>query len=224
MQIGELLTEDKRAQQFTLFDIFAAMTLAAILLAMFVPWIRWMKPDQRMRLLIPMGLQFFMLVGAAALAIHRRRTLVEKGGRRFGIAFFGTAKWSGWLPIKSILLMVLLAVLQIFIAIGMSFTPEHSMVTLINSAQLAFVLAHFGVNFLWRVYPTTLEFFESGVASSGQLFPWSDVEVRDSQFFADRIGVMLTPKGANFASFTRMARVSEALRKEIDRRSKSAAD
>ncbi len=219
MQTGDLLTDDKKTPQFSLLDLFAAMALLAILLAMFAPWIRWIRPEQRIRLLVSMGVQFFMLMGVASFAIYRRRAIVEQGGKRLGIAFFGTAKWSGWLPIRSMLLIVMLAAMQIFIAIGISSAFNLSTVAnLMNSTQLAFVLAHLSVNFVWRVYPMTLEFFESGVVMNGQVIPWSSVEIRDSQFFSDRVGVLLKPQDASSAPSTRMALVSKELRQEIERR------
>lgn len=222
MQLGELVIDDKRAQQFTLFDVFAAITLASILLAMFVPWIRWMKPEHRMRMLFPLGMQLLMLLAATTFTFFRRRALVERSGKRFGVAFFGTANWSGWLPIKSLLLMTSLATIQLLISIGLAYTRDHSIMTLFNSAQISFVLAHFGVNFLWRVYPSTLEFFQHGVVNGGQLFPWSGIEIRESQFFNDRVSITLKSPGSSVATITRMARVSDELRNEIVRLSGAA--
>lgn len=220
MKIGELTTDEEhdRSRQFTLVDVFALLTLLSILFAIFAPLVRFLNPEERVKLLFPLAIQLLVVSGATAYAIVRRRALVEEGGRRLGVAFFGTAKWSGWLPIKSICWMAVLAVLQMFMAYAAAATSRQLPFMLLYTAQLAFIFATFGVNLLWRVYPGTLEFFENGVAAGGLLFHWPQVAIRDSQFFEDRVGVVLQPPGSRVGMMTRMTRVSDALRREIEER------
>ena len=70
--------------------------------------------------------------------------------------------------------------------------------------------------FLWRVYPNSIEFFEGGVSQGGvTLIPWAQVEVRPSQYFADRLVVVLRPAVGSVVADTKMAQVSDALREQL---------
>ena len=100
--------------------------------------------------------------------------------------------------------------LQVFFLLLQVRGKQDLFMSVIHTGQLALVFGQVIVNFMWRAYPGTMEFFESGVAVMGQhLHPWTDVELRRSMFFDDRISVVVN------RSMTWMPRVSEELESAI---------
>jgi hypothetical protein len=61
-----------------------------------------------------------------------------------------------------------------------------------------------------------MEFFEHGVALHGtSLFPWIQVNVRDSQFFPDRIVVVVRSTVGSFDAEMYVVQVNDRLRSRI---------
>lgn len=216
-QIGELQTEgEQQTQQFSIIDLFALITFAAILLAVFAPVVRLMDPDKRAQALVPLSVQLFALVGACAYRVARRHELIRLAGKRLGVAFYGSGSWKHGPYVKSIVILLMLAAFQIIVAISITVGEVQPTTMVLNTLQLTYALSMFAVNFLWRVYPSTLEFFENGVVLHGSvLTTWKHVELRDSQFFDDRVVLVLKPQGT-IGTDTKMARVSASLRASVE--------
>jgi len=213
-QLGRLADGEPKRQQFTLVDIFAVMTVAASVLAIVAPLLRSMDSERMTRLVLPLGMQLVVIAGSVGYAMMLRYRLMEQTGNRLGIAYFGTSTWRQWPVVRCILTLVALSAVQILLGIGVA-SRNSGGVILLQTIQLAFLYGQVVTNFLWRVYPGTVEFFEQGVVTSGRtLTGWSAVEVRESGLFPDRLTIVLKPIGG-IGGTTMMAMVDEELRGEV---------
>ena len=185
MKIGELITKGVRTGQLRLIDVLGAVTLVAILLATLTPLLRLVDRENLTLVLTPSaGLQvlvhFAGVMLALAYAIYRRMRLEKQAGRRFGVAFCAPAKWEHGPRMRCILTMIGLTCLP-FIFILTEFRSQDSLkLALLHSAVLALLWSEVVVNFLWRAYPGTVEFFKSGIAVRQEFHPWTDIELRKS--------------------------------------------
>ena len=122
--------------------------------------------------------------------------------------------WPAWPLVKSIINMLFLSTVQLGFAAAIAFAPSRIMIVpmfLMYHVQLAILFGYMVCRYMWRVYPNSLEFFEHGVARSGVEFrPWSQIELRPSQFFPDRIAVVFRPGGTQGFD-TKMCRVTPEL-------------
>jgi hypothetical protein len=160
---------------------------------------------------------------ALAYAIYQRKRLGKKAGRRFGVAFCGPTKWEYWLrmksiepPKRSVLTLIGLICLQlVFVALILDrpvltqFWSHDILILALHSGQLGLIYGGVVVNFLWRAYPGTVEFFESGIAVRQAFHPWTDIELRASAQSDDRIRLVVSRKLAG------MPQVSEELESAI---------
>lgn len=194
VRIGELITEkDRQGQQFTLIDVFALMTFVAIVVAGFAPVVRSLSTDDQIGFWLILLGEIALISGAVVYSLNRRRTLTGISGRRLGVAFYGSASWRYWPVIRSALTMLLLAAFQIGIAFLFSNQRIHFLIFM-QFGQLAFFVGNHVVNFLWRAYPATIEFFENGVATGTNLLhDWGRVNVRKSDLHPGRIVVVVRP-------------------------------
>ena len=120
--IGELDTgANQQGAQFSLIDVFAAMTFCAILAAMFAPFLRALDPAKRAGLIGPFLLQALILVGGGFFAYSRRQKLVAEAGRRFGVVYSGSARGKQWPMLRTCVILLLLAVVQIIFSIAVSY-------------------------------------------------------------------------------------------------------
>lgn len=204
-------------RQFSLSDMFAMVTLAALMFAMAAPLLREMQPESTPRLLAVAGVQLLIVAGAILLATSKRRKLLERSGRRIGVAYCGEARWRHWPLAKSWLAMIALAAIQLFLALMYATDPDdHLLSFLMFRLQLGCFAGFAFSRYLWRAYPSMLEFFDNGVSIGGiTFFPWAQVDVRDSRLFDDRIVVVLRPAPHSVAADTRVAQVSAVLRKAV---------
>jgi hypothetical protein len=115
-----------RPQQFGVIDLFALMTLAALASAMLAPFVRAMQTENQLRLLLGAILQFGTAAIATVWAITRRRKLLEQSGPRIGIGYCGQIRWPLWPVVKSMVYMLLLAMVQIGLAlVAVAVATEH---------------------------------------------------------------------------------------------------
>ena len=206
-------------RQFQLIDIFAGITLVALLTAMIAPFLRELDNDVRNRLFVSGLLQLALVIGTFVFATSQRQKLLNKSGRHLGTVFYASIKWRHWPTIKSACLMLLLGAIQIAVASAIAVNPSksHAMYPthIIYQIQLAAIFGYAIARFMWRVYPASLELFENGIARGGVRFDdWKHVELRTSQFFEDRIAVVYKP-GGSMGSETLMAQISPELRDEV---------
>jgi hypothetical protein len=206
-------------RQFRIIDLFAVLTLAALLAAMAAPFLRAMPPDKLTMLLIVALCQVVVTGGTMIHAAHRRQQLLDRSGERIGIGYCGAVRWRHWPLFKSILSMVFLAAAQFGVALvfAVVLTGETPVPTfLVYQLQLGYVTGRALSRYMWRVYPSAMEFFANGVAVSGTSFvEWERAEVRRSQFFSDRVVVVMRPEVGSIAGGTIIVQVSDTLRDEL---------
>lgn len=89
-------SQPRKPQQFSLSDLFAIVTLAALVFAMAAPFLREMQSDHVARLIAVTGVQTAPVAGAIAVAATRRRKLLQMSGRRIGTAYCGEGRWRHW--------------------------------------------------------------------------------------------------------------------------------
>ena len=89
------------------------------------------------------------------------------------------------------------------------FWSHDILILALHSGQLGLIYGVVVVNFLWRAYPGTVEFFESGIAVRQAFHPWTDIELRTSAQSDDRIRLVVSRKLAG------MPQVSEELESAI---------
>jgi len=223
MKIGELITKSEPAGQFRLIDVFGVVTFVAVLLATLTPLLRLIDRENLTLVVTPASalqvlIHFAVVMLALAYAIYQRKRLEKKAGRRFGVAFCGPTKWEYWPRMKSILTLIGLICLQLVFVVTQFWSQDILMLALL-SGQLGLIYGGVVVNFLWRAYPGTVEFFESGIAVRQafhpwtielQAFhPWTDIELRTSAQSDDRIRLVVSRKLAA------MPQVSEELESAI---------
>jgi hypothetical protein len=112
--------------------------------------------------------------------------------------------------------MLLLAMAQIGLAlVAVAVATEHPFL-LFYQLQLGCIAGMAFARFLWRVYPNSIEFFAHGISLSGvTLIPWAQVELRRSQYFADRLVVVLRPAANSIVGDTKLVQVSAPLREQL---------
>ena len=183
MKIGELITESEPTGQFRLIDVFGMVTVAAVLLATLTPLLRLMNRDLSFDVtaaaMMQVVIQVAVVLIAIATAIGRRMQLQKRAGRRFGVAFCGSTKSEYWPRMKSIFVLIGLILIQL-VFVAMHFWRQGASLLILHSVQLAFVCGGAVVNFVWKSYPGTIEFFESGIAVKQVFYPWTDVELLNS--------------------------------------------
>jgi hypothetical protein len=208
-------------RQFRVIDLLALTTLAALVLAMAAPILRTVQEGNRLKLLALVSFQLVVTGVAVAYAAYSRGRLLEMSGQRIAVGYQGTIRWRHWPVVKSSLLMLLLANWQLGCAAlsttaptGEWFRPSPGFFAF--QLQLGFFSGFAFARFLWRVYPSAIEFFENGVALAGMRFiPWQQVDVRPSQYFSDRLVVVVRPAAGSAVASTRLAQVPAAARERI---------
>lgn len=202
-----------------MIDLFAIVTLAGLVSAMVAPFLREMQTENRNTLF---GVAIFQLVvtaGAIAFAVNQRKKLLEKSGRRIGIAYCGEIRWRLWPVIKSSIYMILLATAQLCLALVFAtglIGDVRNPVVLMNQLQLGCIAGFAFARYLWRVYPNSMEFFDNGISLHGMTFiPWAQIDLRSSKYSADRIVVVLRPAVTSVVADTKTAQVTDALRDRL---------
>ena len=213
MKIGELITKRETTGQFRLIDVFGVVTFVAVLLATLTPLLRLIDRDNLTLVVTPASalqvlIHFAVVMLALAYAIYQRKRLEKKAGRRFGVAFCGPTKSEYGPRMKSILTLIGLICLQLVFVVTQFWSQDILMLALL-SGQLGLIYGGVVVNFLWRAYPGTVEFFESGIAVRQAFHPWTDIELRTSTQSDDRIRLVVSQKMAG------MPHVSEELESAI---------
>lgn len=203
-------------RQFSLADLFATVTIAALLFALAGPFLRGMQAENRYRLLAVAGIQLLLIPGMVVFAAARRGKQLGKSGKRLGIAYCGEIRWRHWPLFKCSLLMLTLALLQLFLALLLTFSgsgKELSLNFLLFELQLGWFTGLAIARYFWRVYPGGIEFFDRGVCLGGlSFYPWEQVDLRPSQFFRDRIVVVVRTAVGSVDGDTVVAQVTDDLR------------
>lgn len=216
------------ALQFRLIDLFAIVTLCALVLAMAAPFLRRVPPDEYVTLFAVGCGQLLTVVIVMRWAASKRNKLLRKSGARIGIGYCGEIPWKHWPVARSLLTMLFIAMLQVSFALGVTAGSRAESLSpgmLIYEVQLCALVGLAIPRFVWRVYPNSMEFFENGVSLSGiNLVPWKLISVRDSQFFPDRIVVVVRSEDGSMGADTFLVQVAHRLRDAIFSASKASID
>ncbi len=207
-------------QQFRLMDLFALTTLVALVSAMVAPLLRGLESDYRNLLLRIVGFQLLLAAGTIVYYARKRKRLLDKAGTRIGSAFCGQFRWRYWPLVRTVATILFVASIQLLFATvmaisildsGQIFGPismmidglpvSHRVLHYLHYLSFLDFLFYFQYSFSvgyvfslyrWRVYPSTLEFFEHGIVRKGlYLTPWKCIEIRPSAFFDDKIAIVV---------------------------------
>jgi hypothetical protein len=206
-------------RQFRIIDLFAVVTLAALLLAMAAPFVRAMTPASRKRLLVVVTCQLAVTAATMTYLAIRRAKLLQKSGRRIGIGYSGAIKWRHWPLFKSIAFMLFLAAAQLALALMyalLSTDDGQPPSFVIFQLQLGFSTGIALSRFKWGVYPSAVEFFDNGMSFGGTNFiGWDRSEVRTSQYLSDRVVIVMRQAKGSIAGETRTVQVPGSLREQL---------
>lgn len=72
-------------RQFRIIDLFALLTLAALVSAMAAPFVRELAPTTRNKLLAVVTCQLVVVAATVVFAAQRRSKLLQQSGQRIGI-------------------------------------------------------------------------------------------------------------------------------------------
>ncbi len=203
--------------QIRLLDLFALMTLVALVSAMAAPFLRGFDSEYRNRLLLVIGLQLLIVVGTIVHYARKRKKLLEQSGPKIGAAFCGQWGWRYWPVTKSLLLILLLVFVQIFVAMTTADDLlQYGLLIPLYNIQLSWFMGYAFSLYRWRVYPNSVEFFENGISQKGtSLIRWECVEVRRSSSFSDKMVLVLRMSPDSIVGSTLVAQVSDQLRERI---------
>lgn len=199
-------------RQFGIVDLFAVLTVGALVSAIVAPFVRAMTPANRGNLFAIAVVQLAVVTFTVVEGANRRGKLLQQAGRRTGIGYCGTVRWQRWPLFKSILGMLSIAGAQLGFSILFAMGPPGTQPfpnLLLYQLQLGYFTGCALSRLHWRVYPNAMEFFENGIALNGVRFvPWSLIQVRPSQHFPDRVVVVMRQGEGSVAGETRTVQLA----------------
>lgn len=238
LEQARILRVERRAGQFALLDVFAMVTLASILLGMAVPFLHGRTTSERLTFLLIFLVQLSVTAGVAAKTIATRTTLLADAGGPLGLAFVSEVRWRSWPIFLNCAALLMLAIFQVGMALVISRflqfewnVPGRTTPTLlpafvqlsIQFIQIPIILGKVSARFVQGAYPMLMEFFDHGIVFQEQYFPWPQVSVRPSQFFSDRIVVVVKERVEDRFGVLHTVAVSESLRQQVMQRAGGAS-
>jgi len=242
--VEEKPTEAVNPQQFRLLDLFALMTLVAVVSTMAAPILLGLDSEYRLRLLAVVGLQFLIVLWSIFHYARKRKRLLDEAGSKIGFGFCGQLRWRHWPIARSVLEIFATLLWQLGIAVKISsdlwfhgelngplgvfidmLPVSHRVMHYLYYFSFLDYLLYLGVSwgvghsfsiYRWRAYPGAIEFFSNGIVQRGTLLiPWERVEVRPSSLFADKIAVVIRGGVNSIVGMAIMAQVSDPLRERV---------
>ena len=202
-------------RQFRILDLFAVLTLAALLCATAAPFVRELNFATRSRLLAVFSCQLLVMLVTIVYSANKRSSLLQRSGNRLGIGYSGAMKWRYGPLFISIMCMLSLATLQLAMSLAFALQPTMELWPpnfVISQVQLGCFTGVAVSRFKWGVYPGAVEFFDNGIAVGGVRFVcWEQVEVRRSHHLPDRLVIFLRQAAGSAAGGTTTVQVSPAL-------------
>lgn len=249
--VEEEPTEAVNPQQFRLLDLFALMTLVAVVSAMAAPILHGFDSGFRSRFLVAIVLQMFITAGTLVYYARKRKRLLEKAGAKMGTAVLGNSRWRTWS--RELALLVLLFTLfgQLNVTATMAFDmlylqmgngPFSRFIDILPVSHRVlhylhyfsfldyFVYLNFSVmtgyvisRCRWQTYPFTFEVFENGISSTQGIFTsWEHIEVRSSSSYPDKTVFVIRAPHPLIGGSTMTVRVSKQLRERVFAAAKAA--
>jgi hypothetical protein len=208
-----------RPGQFRLIDLYAFMTIFALVIAMVAPIVRQIRSDHRWVLVVILCSQASIIAVVMNWESNKRKKLLNISGRRIGVGYCGDLNWRHWPLAKSLLIMLFIGAAQVTFAVAVASIPDlpfWSPGFIFQQVQLSLFFAFACSRYMWRVFPNSMEFYEHGISSNGtSLIPWNRISIRDSQFFPGRIVMVIRTKVGSIEADTIVVQVSDFLRMHI---------
>ncbi len=219
--------EDARDQllQFNLSLLFSMITLAAFVAAMMAPFLRDAQNISYWRVAFILGLQAAGMGTYLQAALRRRKKMLEECGKRLGTGYCGLLRWRHWPFLKSWMFTLLVTLFQLGIAVLVSSAPIHP-----GMFMYWFYLFQLGIhsgmvfsNLCWQHYPNSFTFYENGlVAPTRGYMLWSQVTVRPSTLYPDRMVIVIHPDERGMLGDTKVVQAPKALRAQAQQLSMNA--
>jgi len=189
-------------QQFGISELLWVLVLVAVVLAIATPLIRGLPPAVFNAIIAVVSIQTIAIVLVVGLVSRRRKNLLARSGTLLAIGSSTESQSQSWALAHSLFCILMTIASQLFITALLSLLISsifsvngltfvwYSLMVLCNSLAPTIGLMN-GIRFLrWRIHPSTVEFFDKGVAVMDKLVPWDKVELRRSALKRDRIMVV----------------------------------
>lgn len=208
--------EEEPQQDLRIRNLFGLMTLLAVLLAIFSPWVRTWDSEVLVRLSITAAVQFVLGIIYFATLARRRSRFRSSAGKRIGVAYRGEVAS----PVVGSILIGLLFVLclcwQVLLSFNTSSLESGRTSRLFIYAPMGIVNGWFFACWYWREFPGAVVFYEHGVSTSLWSFcDWENVELRKLENSEDEYKLQL--HGGLFSSYPIIAVLPYPLRMELER-------
>ncbi|MEM7559147.1 MAG: hypothetical protein AAF394_08485 [Planctomycetota bacterium] len=189
---------DHSLRRIGIIDIFGAITVVALLLAVFAPWLREMEPQRLWWFLGLAALQWSVAVVVFLIQSYRKRSIERTSGKRLGIGHQSQRINDSWPKVQTIMTLVIIVIAQLCI----SFTAATlaniddgaasiSYVYAINSIQLGMSTGWVLFSLLSGIYGSAALFYENGVSFQlSKLQTWDQLELRHSTVFEGRVVIV----------------------------------
>ncbi len=189
---------DDTLRRIGIIDIFGAITVVALLLAVFAPWLREMEPQRIWWFLGLAALQWSVAAVVFLIQSYRKRSVEQTSGKRLGIGHQTERRHSSWPKVKTIMTLVMIVCTQLCI----SFTAATlvnvddgagriSYVFAMNSIQLGMSTGWVLFSLLSGIYSAAALFYENGVSFRlSKLQTWDQLELRHSTVFEGRVVIV----------------------------------
>jgi hypothetical protein len=206
-------TVPRDPRQFSIVDLIALMTLAALASALAAPFIRALSPDYRNKLFASTIIQLIVMAATIATNAKTRKQVLGQAGEKIGNGYLGALRWS---RLTCVLGMLAFGAAQLALAFFILEKPHRTGFVpplLAHHIQLAYFSAWALSRFRWGAYPNMVEIFQNGLVFSGTRFVnWTQAEPRPSAFQSDRVTIVFRHSPQSAAGEIKTVQVSDALR------------
>lgn len=190
-------------QQFAISELFWVLVFVAVILAIAMPFLRMLPADFLNSIVTVVSFQSLAILLMVGFVSRRRKRMLERSGRLIGVGSSSESQSRNWAVFIAFLVVVLSVVMQLYLTFALSsaistkggpntyFKALNAIMSVSSSFFFTFFFLMNSIRFLrWRIHPSTVEFFENGVAWLDTLSSWDKVELRRSTFYPNRIMVV----------------------------------
>lgn len=211
--VNQADTVPRDPRQFSIVDLIALMTLAALVSALAAPFIRALSPDHRSKLLITTIVQLIVMGATITYNAKTRTQTLRQAGKKLGAGHLGALRWSRLTCVLGMLFVGSIQLALSFIVLETSTRSSRVPENLLFNAQLACLSAVAISRYRWGAYPNMVEIFRNGLVFSGTRFvSWTKAEPRPSAYYSDRVTIVFRHAPQSAAGEIKTVQVSDALR------------
>lgn len=186
--------------QFSIAELFWVSIFVAVLLAIAAPFLRQLPQAMLSTAAYALAIQSIVILLLAGIVSHRRMRMLESSGKRIALGSSSESPSVKWALFWSVASVVFTIALQLYMSVGLvwALTGEKDgalpllikIGIVLGQSFCPVIFLKQSIRFLrWRIRSDAVEFFEKGVSIFDSLSPWSKVELRRSQFHANRVMV-----------------------------------